>query len=75
VPVVAMMLGVYAWQRRLNRGGALPTAAPSVRAISATFGNTLQVGLPVATVPFIYRLLEPITEFQFRRPIPSAQFP
>jgi hypothetical protein len=33
------------------------------------------LGLPVATVPFIYRLLEPITEFQFRRPIPSAQFP
>jgi predicted permease len=43
---------VYAWQRRLNRGGALPTAAPSVRAISATFGNTLQVGLPVATAVF-----------------------
>lgn len=49
VPVVAMMVGVYAWQRRLNRGGALPTAAPSVRAIAATFGNTLQVGVPVVS--------------------------
>ena len=52
VPVVAMLLGVYAWQRRLNRGGRLPTAAPSVRAISATFGNTLQVGVPMATALF-----------------------
>jgi hypothetical protein len=52
VPVVAMLLLVYAWQRRLNRGGRLPTAAPSVRAISATFGNTLQVGVPMASALF-----------------------
>jgi predicted permease len=52
VPVVAMLLGVYAWQRQLNRSGRLPTAAPSVRAISATFGNTLQVGVPMATALF-----------------------
>jgi predicted permease len=49
VPVVLMLLGVYAWQRRRNRGGALPAAAPSVRALSATFGNTLQVGVPMVT--------------------------
>jgi hypothetical protein len=52
VPVVAMLLGVYAWERRRNRGGRLPVAAPSVRAISATFGNTLQVGVPVASALF-----------------------
>lgn len=49
VPVVAQMLGVYAWQR--HRGG-LPVAAPSVRAITATFGNTVQLGIPMATAMF-----------------------
>ncbi len=49
VPVVALMLGVYAWQRR--RGG-LPVAAPSVRAITATFGNTVQLGIPMAVAMF-----------------------
>lgn len=52
VPVLMLLLGVYAWQRRRNRGGRLPTAAPSVRAISATFGNTLQVGVPMAAALF-----------------------
>jgi hypothetical protein len=52
VPVVALLLGVYLWQRRGNRGRALPTAAPSVRAISATFGNTLQIGVPMAAALF-----------------------
>jgi len=52
LPVVLMLLGVYAWQRTLNRGGRLPAAAPSVRAISATFGNTLQVGVPMASALF-----------------------
>ncbi|MED5621600.1 AEC family transporter [Ideonella sp. BN130291] len=52
VPVLMLLLGVYAWQRRRNRSGRLPTAAPSVRAISATFGNTLQVGVPMASALF-----------------------
>jgi len=52
VPVVAMMVGVYALQRRANRRRALPVAAPSVRAITASFGNTVQVGLPVAAALF-----------------------
>lgn len=52
VPVLVMLLGVYAWERRRNRAGRLPTAAPSVRAISATFGNTLQVGVPMASALF-----------------------
>lgn len=52
VPVLALLLGVYLWQRRRLRGRPLPVAAPSVRAISATFGNTLQVGVPMATALF-----------------------
>lgn len=51
-PVLLMLGGVYLWQRRWNRGGRLPTAAPSVRAISATFGNTVQVGVPMASALF-----------------------
>src|SRR5215212_4683085 len=49
VPVLAMLGVVYLWQRRWNRTGRLPVAAPSVRAISATFGNTLQIGVPMVT--------------------------
>jgi malonate transporter len=50
VPVLAMLVGVYVWQRVFAKGG--PAAAPSVRAISATFGNTLQVGVPMAAALF-----------------------
>jgi predicted permease len=46
LPVVAMLLLVYASQRR--QGGA----APSVRAISATFGNSVQIGIPMAAALF-----------------------
>jgi predicted permease len=52
VPVLALLIGVYAWQRPRVRGGTLATAAPSVRAISASFGNTVQVGIPLATALF-----------------------
>ena len=52
VPVLLMLAAVYVWQRRLNRSGRLPAAAPSVRAISATFGNTIQVGIPMAAALF-----------------------
>jgi predicted permease len=58
VPVVGVMLAVYAWQRtRLARvardaHGVLPVAAPSVRAIGAGFGNTVQLGIPLATALF-----------------------
>ena len=49
VPVVALMLSVYGWQRRRRD---LPTAAPAVRAITATFGNTVQLGIPMAAAMF-----------------------
>jgi predicted permease len=57
VPVVALMLLVYAWQRkrqqrRRGRDGALPVAAPAVRAISVGFGNTVQMGIPMAAAVF-----------------------
>ena len=49
-PVVAVLLAVYGWQR-VARGGSSP-ATPAVRAITATFGNGLQLGLPVVTALF-----------------------
>ncbi len=56
VPVVAMLLAVYAvqrWRSAAPSGGDLAAheraaAAPSARAIAATFGNSLQVGVPLA---------------------------
>jgi malonate transporter len=52
VPAVAFLLGVYAWQR--SRGGAQEygAAAPSVRAIAASFGNSVQLGIPLAAALF-----------------------
>ena len=52
VPVVGLMLALYAWQRWLNRHHHLPAAAPSVRALGACFGNTVQVGVPMAAAVF-----------------------
>jgi malonate transporter and related proteins len=52
VPMLLMLTLVYAFARRANRHGALPVAAPSVRAISAVFGNTVQVGIPMAAALF-----------------------
>jgi predicted permease len=52
VPLVLMLLGVYLVIRRRNRGGTLPPAAPAVRAITAAFGNTVQVGIPMAAALF-----------------------
>jgi predicted permease len=52
VPVVILLIAVYGWQRRWNRSGRMGIAAPSVRAISATFGNTVQVGIPIAAALF-----------------------
>jgi predicted permease len=52
VPVLALLIVIYAWERRTLRERGLPTAAPSVRAISATFGNSVQVGIPFAAALF-----------------------
>ena len=57
VPLVGMLLAVYMLQRGWHhrRASALPMAAPAapaVRAISAAFGNTVQVGIPMAAALF-----------------------
>lgn len=49
VPVLALLLALYAWQRRTR---AQPAAAPSVRAITASFGNSVQLGIPLAAALF-----------------------
>lgn len=60
VPVLAMLAGVYAVQRL--RGGHRPAAdpdaaaraaaAPSATAVAVVFGNSVQVGIPVAAALF-----------------------
>ena len=52
VPLVGMLLATYAWQRRGQRRSTLPPAGPAVRAISAVFGNSVQVGIPIAAALF-----------------------
>lgn len=52
VPIVLMILGVYAVQRWRGAGAAGEPALPSVQAITVCFGNTLQIGIPVAAGVF-----------------------
>jgi predicted permease len=52
VPLTLMLLGVYGTQRRRQRSGASPVAGPAVLAIACTFGNTVQVGIPIAAALF-----------------------
>ena len=49
VPVIGVMLAVYAWQRL--RRPASP-AVPTARAISVSFGNTVQLGIPFSAALF-----------------------
>jgi predicted permease len=51
VPVVAVMLLVYGWQK-LQGSAAVAPATPTVRAISVAFGNSVQLGIPVAAALF-----------------------
>lgn len=51
VPVIALLVAVYLSQRRRIAQGLEP-AAPGVRAITATFGNTVQIGVPMAMALF-----------------------
>ena len=60
VPVVAMLLAVYAaarWRRRAAvasdlEAGERAAAAPSTQAITVVFGNSVQVGIPMAAALF-----------------------
>jgi predicted permease len=49
VPAVLYVLAVYVWQRR--RAG-LAVAAPAARSVTASFGNSVQLGIPVAAALF-----------------------
>lgn len=51
VPVVGLLLGIYVWRRRRLSSEGSP-AEPSVRAITATFSNTVQLGIPIALALF-----------------------
>lgn len=48
-PLVAMVLAVYVWQRRHGHPEA---ARPTTRAITACFGNAVQIGIPVSAALF-----------------------
>lgn len=55
-PAMLLAALVYAWQRHAVSHGRASAgdgvAAPSVRAITAAFGNTVQIGIPVALALF-----------------------
>lgn len=52
VPVVALMLANYAVQRWRRASSGLPAAAPAVRSLTVAFGNSLQIGIPIASGVF-----------------------
>ena len=52
VPAVALLLLVYGWQRWRGAAQQVGAAAPAVRAISASFGNSVQLGIPLAAALF-----------------------
>ncbi|MBC7938467.1 MAG: AEC family transporter [Chitinophagaceae bacterium] len=52
VPVLGVLMGVYLWQRHLAAGRDEGPVAPAVRSIAATFGNSVQVGIPLAAALF-----------------------
>jgi malonate transporter and related proteins len=63
VPVLGVLVSIYGWQRMRGsrkdgcaegsaRSANANPAVPSVRAITATFGNTVQVGIPLSAALF-----------------------
>jgi predicted permease len=52
LPAAGLLLAVYAWQRWRGAADRNGAAAPAVRAISATFGNSVQLGIPLAAALF-----------------------
>jgi hypothetical protein len=50
LPATGLLLAVHLWQRRA--AAAHGPAAPAVRAITASFGNSVQVGIPLAAALF-----------------------
>jgi ABC-type nitrate/sulfonate/bicarbonate transport system permease component len=64
------------WLHNIGGGALLQSLAPTLSRIGAGFGLAALVAVPLGllmgSVPFIYRLFEPITEFI--RPIPSSAY-
>ena len=52
VPTLALLLAVAAWQRARGAGRRHGAAAPAVRALAASFGNSVQLGIPIASALF-----------------------
>ena len=52
VPTLLVLASVYGWERWRLVGGKGPAAAPSTRAITASFGNAVQIGIPLAAALF-----------------------
>ena len=52
VPALALLVAVYAWQRARGAGRRHGAAAPAMRALSASFGNSVQLGIPLAAALF-----------------------
>ena len=53
VPTVALLLAVYGLQQlRQRRQAQAEPALPAVRALSASFGNTVQMGIPMSAAMF-----------------------
>jgi predicted permease len=52
IPTLLLLVGVYGAEKWRNRGASIPAAMPSVRAITAVFGNAVQVGIPMAAALF-----------------------
>lgn len=51
VPALGCLIATYLVQRRMPAAATLP-AAPGVRALAASFGNTVQLGIPMVTALF-----------------------
>jgi len=52
VPAVAYLLAVYLWQRRVAVRASAAAAVPATRSIAASYGNGVQLGIPVAAALF-----------------------
>jgi predicted permease len=51
-PALLMVVATYGWSRVRAKRLQLPLASAGVRAVSAGFGNSVQIGLPVAAALF-----------------------
>ena len=52
VPAVLYALAVYLWQRHRARARPVAPATPAARMVTASFGNSVQLGIPLAAALF-----------------------